>query len=100
MASKVPFHRPPGASDPKRIYERTPGRQEDRNFYSSTRWVKLREAFLQRHPCCSDCLREGRSVAAWHVHHIKPRKTHPELAFDPTNFEPLCLPCHNAKPLR
>jgi 5-methylcytosine-specific restriction enzyme A len=100
MACKVPFHRPPGVADSKRIYERMPRRQEDKNFYSSAKWLKLRAVFLARKPLCVECEKEGRSEAAAHVDHVRPRKTHPELAFDWANLQGLCIPHHNAKPGR
>ncbi|NNC24224.1 HNH endonuclease [Salinisphaera sp. USBA-960] len=34
------------------------------------------------------------------VHHIKPVRTHPELAFDVANTATLCASCHNAETRR
>ena len=33
-------------------------------------------------------------VIAKEVHHIKPVRTHPELAYEPTNLVPMCTQCH------
>lgn len=83
----------PRFGDPKRDKQR----QADKNFYSSARWVKYRRWYLSEHPLCVDCQARGITQAAEHVHHIKPRKPFPELAFEETNCKALCVPCHNAQ---
>ena len=38
---------------------------------------------------------DGRVVPADHVHHVKPLKDHPTLAFVESNCMSLCAACHN-----
>lgn len=40
------------------------------------------------------------TVAASEVDHIKPLKTHPELAMDRSNLQALCRNCHEKKTAR
>lgn len=101
MPQRIQYHRPHGAPTPHqnaRAYDRH--RQADKNFYSSTRWVKFRASFLAKNPLCVDCTAEGRVTLADHVHHIVPRKQRPDLAFDEGNCESCCQPHHNAKEIR
>jgi len=71
------------------------------HFYRSHKWRRLRvdalEANRQRYgmlacECCGMI-----DVAAFHVDHIYPRSTHPELALDPTNLQVLCDDCNIGK---
>jgi 5-methylcytosine-specific restriction enzyme A len=81
-------------------YERARPRQADKNFYSAKRWLDFRSRFLARHPLCAGCKELGVTTLARHVHHVKPRKEFPALAFDEANCEGLCIPCHNARERR
>ena len=64
------------------------------------RWKELRRSYLQQHPLCERCHREGFVTAAVDVHHKQPvesAKTEQEmerLAYNPANLEALCIPCH------
>ena len=64
------------------------------------RWKELRRSYLQQHPLCERCQREGFVTAAVDVHHKTPvesAKTEQEmerLAYNPANLEALCIPCH------
>lgn len=100
MPGPIEYHRPAWASQAGKAYERARPRQDDKNFYSSTRWLNFRKRYLTRNPLCVDCLKKGRETLANHVHHVKPRKPHPDLAFAESNLEALCQPCHNAKETR
>lgn len=102
MPQRIARYRPPGtatrdAKDAARAYRGQEARQLGNRFYASAAWRKLRAAFLAEHPLCADCERRGRTTAAAHVHHVKPRKERPDLALDSDNLESLCQPCHNAK---
>ena len=66
-------------------------------FYTGRAWRRLRLAFLEAHPLCAECEREGRLTAAMLVHHKKERITHPELALDWDNLESSCNPCHTRR---
>ena len=67
---------------------------------NSPRWKNIRRAYLQQHPLCERCEREGFVRSAVDVHHKKPvesAKTEQEmerLAYNPANLEALCIPCH------
>ena len=54
--------------------------------WKSVRWLaKRRDGFK-----CRDCGAAGRLE----VHHIRPVRSHPELAFDLANLKSLCPACH------
>ena len=67
---------------------------------NSPSWKNIRRAYLQQHPLCERCQREGFVTAAVDVHHKQPvesAKTEQEmerLAYNPANLEALCIPCH------
>ncbi len=46
---------------------------------------------------CEDCKRHGVTRAAEQVDHIVPLKDRPDLAFEPSNLQALCVPCHARK---
>ena len=52
-------------------------------------------AHLKAHPLCVPCLAGGRITAADTVHHVVERLADPGRAFDPTNLESSCAPCHS-----
>jgi hypothetical protein len=69
-------------------------------FYRSYKWRRLRvdvlEANRERYGmlACECC---GMVDATFHVDHIYPRSTHPELALDPANLQVLCDDCNVGK---
>ena len=69
-------------------------RAKDVKFYQSAAWIALRDQVRREQPICA---REGCHEITRHVHHIKPRKKHPELALERSNLEGLCIPHHNAE---
>ena len=71
----------------------------DRTQRSTSRYKKARRTFMRRNPLCAECKRQGITVAANELDHIKPVHVHPELFWDRTNWQPLCRPCHEAKTL-
>lgn len=57
------------------------------------RWRKIRNAYIQAHPLCEHCQKNGRITPAQEVHHILPLEhggTH-----DTSNLRALCKPCHS-----
>lgn len=57
----------------------------------SRRWAALRQQALRRDDWkCRQCGARGRLE----VHHVKPVRTHPELAFELVNLRSLCPSCH------
>lgn len=69
-------------------------------FYTSTRWRKLRAAFLAENPLCVRCSERGRVVPAVVADHVIDRCDAPERAYDVSNLEALCVSCHNRKTAR
>lgn len=66
-------------------------------FYSTSRWRRARAAALARdNGLCRECVElylrnpACKVSTADVVHHIKPRKTHPELELDLDNLISLC----------
>jgi hypothetical protein len=62
--------------------------------FSTRRGRALRAAKLMQSPLCEPCKSEGKRTPAVTVHHIKPFKTHPELAYATWNFLSVCEDHH------
>jgi 5-methylcytosine-specific restriction protein A len=92
MPNKIKFH----SNRPSTIRTFDPAKRERDKFYSSARWRKLRARHLARHPLCARCSAEGLTAEARVAHHIVDRLDDPSRAYDPTNLESLCPPCHTA----
>ena len=59
-------------------------------------WRRLRRLALARDlGLCASCLRQGRTIAAVCVDHIRPRAQ--DGSDDLDNLQSLCGPCHDAK---
>jgi 5-methylcytosine-specific restriction enzyme A len=75
----------------------------DKNRESSTkrgygsRWQKYRKIFLGSNPICTSCKADGVLKGAEVVDHIKPHKGNYELFWDMSNWQSLCVQCHNRK---
>lgn len=67
-----------------------------RRGYSS-KWRRVRAAYLRKHPMCVKCMAEGRYVEATVVDHIKAHRNNPVLMWDENNFQSLCKSCHDKK---
>lgn len=61
-------------------------------------WQKIRLMQLRQHPLCVECARQGLTVAATEVDHIRPLAQGGTHAFD--NLQSLCKPCHSRKTAR
>lgn len=95
MADKIPTFNP--VRDFKK-YKTNAVRQKKKlsnKFLQSSRWKKLRAIYIATHPLCEVC-----NEVAEQVHHIKSRKTHPELEFDYENLQALCISCHSKETRR
>ena len=74
--------------------------QRYQRLLNSPRWKNIRREYLQAHPLCERCEREGFVRSAIDVHHkvpVESAKTEQEmerLAYNPANLEALCIPCH------
>jgi len=78
-------------------------KQRDKDRMSSAergydgKWRKSRRIFLQQHPLCVECLKEGETTAATVVDHIIPHKGDKKLFWDRSNWQPLCKKHHDIK---
>ena len=64
-----------------------------------SRWQKARHAYLQKHPLCVECMKNGKYVRATVVDHIVPHKGDQSLFWDAKNWQSLCKSCHDRKTL-
>ena len=62
-----------------------------------SRWRIARKAFLQTHPLCVECQKEGRYTKATVVDHIIPHRGDPKLFWDKANWQSLCKHHHDVK---
>jgi 5-methylcytosine-specific restriction endonuclease McrA len=73
-------------------------------FYRSYGWRSLRIDALEANResygalTCECCLTG--TTGQWHVDHIHPRSSHPELALEPANLQVLCEDCNVGKGVR
>ncbi len=65
--------------------------------YNTSRWHKLARAFLDSHPLCEECKRNGIVKAAQCVDHIDPWPICESYFFDKRNLQALCFNCNNLK---
>lgn len=66
---------------------------------NSKRWRELRAWKLSQNPLCELCQAEGYVRSAVDVHHKVPVSGRTieemeQLAFNPSNLQSLCIPCH------
>ncbi|MCB1343133.1 MAG: HNH endonuclease [Pseudooceanicola sp.] len=65
-----------------------------RHITRKARWLTMRAAILERdNHACVKCGVRGRLE----VDHIHPVRTHPGLAWEPSNLQALCPRCHSEK---
>ena len=60
-------------------------------------WQKARREYLNAHPLCVECQKEGRYVKATVVDHIIPHRGDQKLFWDRTNWQALCKKHHDLK---
>lgn len=53
------------------------------------KWSHFRRLHLMRYPLCSVC-----NLLGEHVHHIQSRADRPDLMYERSNLQTLCLACH------
>lgn len=68
---------------------------EERRFYSSARWQRIRADQLRREPLCRDCMAEGIVKPARVADHIIPRRQ--GGSDDPENLASQCWKHHQIK---
>lgn len=59
-------------------------------------WRQERAKFLQQHPLCVYCQKNGKLSFANVVDHIIPHKGDDRLFWDKSNWQPLCKHCHDS----
>ena len=70
-------------------------------FYNDIRWKRLRNWYIKQTPLCEECLKNGISTPAEHIHHKIPFMSGKDtedkwrLLLDPLNLEALCIDCHH-----
>ena len=79
----------------KSIYDKQRGSASKRGY--DYKWQKARKQFLNEYPLCVNCLKEGLTVIADVVDHIKPHKGDKELFWNRSNWQSLCKSCHDRK---
>lgn len=60
-------------------------------------WQKARKRYLEAHPLCVECMREGKYVKATDVDHIIPHRGDKKLFWDESNWQALCHSHHSIK---
>ena len=63
-------------------------------------WQKASRQFLQAHPLCEECQRQGKYVKATVVDHVIPHRGDEKLFWDRSNWRALCKRCHDQKTRR
>ena len=66
----------------------------------NARWRRESKKFLELHPLCQECLKEGIATPATVVDHIVPHRGDPKLFWDRSNWEALCKRHHDQKTRR
>jgi len=65
-----------------------------------SRWQKARKRYLEAHPLCVECLKDGRYEKATDVDHVIAHRGDPKLFWDGSNWQPLCHRHHSEKTRR
>ncbi|MGG1483500.1 HNH endonuclease signature motif containing protein [Peribacillus castrilensis] len=79
-----------------RQYKQQRTDKKEQDFYSSTRWRRVRAKKMANNPLCEICLSNGLLTGADMVDHIKPIKQGGAL-LDMSNLQSLCNSCHRRK---
>lgn len=84
----------------KKAKSLTLNEQIRKEVYSTSKWRKLRDAYLIDHPLCEMCLEANKITPTEDIHHIisfvgisDPLRRN-EIAFDYNNLKALCKVCH------
>ena len=100
MPHSPPVHSTSGSKQQQaKVYDAGRRHEPAKRLRSSARWQAYTVWFKRRHPLCADPFGthkdDGRVVPADHVHHIKPLRDYPALAFVESNCASLCAACHS-----
>lgn len=91
------------AWDSQQTIERMQGkyvRERSAAPYHSRKWYNLSRAFLQDHPLCEECKKNGILKAAQCVDHIVPYPICKDYFFDRRNLQALCFDCNAKKGIK
>ena len=72
-------------------------REKSQAPYYTNRWHRLARAFLDAHPLCEECKRNGIIKEAQCVDHIDPWPICEDYFYDTKNLQALCFRCNNLK---
>lgn len=81
--------------DTEKQYDKQRGNANERGY--GHKWRKERLAYLAVNPLCVTCHSLGRVEAAVVVDHIIPHKGDDKLFWRRSNWQALCIVCHNRK---
>lgn len=84
-----------GASAPKLNADRRRGTAVERGY--GYQWQLASKRFLRENPLCRSCEAKRRIKPATITDHIVPHRGDQSLFWDPSNWQPLCKPCHDQK---
>ena len=74
-----------------------PSEREANDYIRKMFSKKARKKYLEAHPLCVECMKEGRSVKATDVDHIIPHRGDRTLFWDQSNWQALCHHHHSMK---
>lgn len=83
----VAVYQPPRRDDAPAI--------ERGRFYRRAAWRKCRAYKLSLNPLCELCLQRDQPTEATQVHHVVDYADRPDLAYELSNLQALCAPCHS-----
>lgn len=95
MPWKSKIHRTVEPSAVKKAKARWIGTRNERGY--GQRWAAASKAYLQRHPLCVRCMAMGVRMVSQVTDHIIPHRGDMELFWDESNWQALCIVCHNTK---
>lgn len=79
----------------KHDYDKQRGSANERGY--GHKWRKERLEYLSNNPLCVTCLSLGRVTPAGVVDHIIAHKGDQQLFWSRSNWQALCISCHNRK---
>ena len=66
-------------------------------FYVSSKWLKIRTAYISEYPLCEACSKKDIVTAATEIDHKVPIKIDYDLRLEWNNLQALCHRCHSKK---
>lgn len=70
---------------------------KQRGYSASAAWNKESKAHRRANPLCVRCKARGKIKLVDLTDHILPTRYFPELFFEPSNWQSLCIGCHALK---